>query len=505
MLKTLRRRLLVSYALILLITLAVMAVALLITLRARPLPTEETSRRLATILFTIEARSELSRIPPNGLTRFQRQLLNLFSRQAFMRNIQARVVVLGDENIVHYDSMRVLDEGETLTLEAAPYLPADVINDTPALERGTFTVLDSTQWRFVAQSPSDRSEWRYLIAVSAPEILSLSELLALYGDDLLSPLLQAGLVGLLVAFIAAYFVAQGVSRPLSDVAGQVAKLAQGDSDVTAPVRGPREVRVVAETFNLMVREVAATQEAQREFLANVTHDLRTPLTSIQGFSQAIIDGVAANPESAQRAARVIHDEAGRLNRMVEELLDLARIEAGRWTMTRHTVNLNELLNVVIDRLTHKAQAKQIALALEDMPLPNIAGDGDRLVQVFTNLVDNAIKHTPEHGRVRLRALFQDAGILVEVMDTGVGIPADDLPRIFDRFYQVDKSRQRSSREGVGLGLTITKQIVEAHGGKISVSSDEGNGTTFSVWLPAPTSDMTTLIRRRSAAIKRTQG
>lgn len=173
-------------------------------------------------------------------------------------------------------------------------------------------------------------------------------------------------------------------------------------------------------------------------------------------------------------------------------------------MTRHTVNLNELLGVVIDRLTHKAQAKQIALSLEDMPLPNIAGDGDRLVQVFTNLVDNAIKHTPEGGQVRLRALFQDAGVLIAVMDTGVGIPADDLPRIFDRFYQVDKSRQRGSREGVGLGLTITKQIVEAHGGKISVSSDEGRGTTFSVWLPAPTSDMTTLIRRRSAAIKRTQ-
>lgn len=265
MLKTLRRRLLVSYALILLITLAVMAVALLITLRARPLPTEETSRRLATILFTLEARSELSRIPSSGLTRFQRQLLNLFSRQAFIRNIQARVIILSNDNTVHYDSLRVLNEGETLTLNATPYLPADISNDTPALERGTFTVLDSTQWRFVAQAPSERTLWRYLVAVSAPEVLSLSELLALYGDDLLSPLLQAGIVGLLVAFIAAYFVAQGVSRPLSDLAGQVAKLAQGDSGVTAPVRGPREVRVVAEAFNLMVKEVAAAQQAQRDF------------------------------------------------------------------------------------------------------------------------------------------------------------------------------------------------------------------------------------------------
>jgi signal transduction histidine kinase len=240
-----------------------------------------------------------------------------------------------------------------------------------------------------------------------------------------------------------------------------------------------------------------SQQAQRDFLANVSHDLRTPLTSIQGFSQAIVEGVTSDPESAQRAAQIIHDEAGRMNRMVESLLDLARIEAGQLDFKAHAVALSDLLQNVGDSLSVKARDKGLGLTLEIPPgLPRIAGDGDRLAQVFVNLLDNAVKHTPAGGQITLRAETDPNGVTIAVQDTGVGIPPDDLPRVFERFYQVDKSRKSDRRSGMGLGLAITKQIVEAHGGVIQVASALGKGTTFTVWLPLPRPDMTTVAGRR---------
>jgi signal transduction histidine kinase len=367
------------------------------------------------------------------------------------------------------------------------------------MARGNLSDPNGASWRFISWASQDGLS--YVLALRAPLPLSFPELIQYYGEDILIPLLQAGLIGLLVAFAMAFFVTRSVAKPLQQVAQSVTAVTLGKLDRRALISGPREVRTVAEAFNRMTERVEASQQAQRDFLANVTHDLRTPLTSIQGFSQAIIDGVASNPEAAQRAAHIIYDEAGRLNRMVEELLDLARIEAGRWNMTRHTVHVDEMIRSVGERLMPKAAERGLSLVMQVPMLPPIGGDGDRLVQVFTNLIDNAIKHTPPGGSVTLRAILHENGILTQISDTGEGIPAEDVPHIFDRFYQVDKSRQRGSREGVGLGLTIVKQIVEAHGGKIWAESKEGAGTTIAVWFPAPASDATTILRRRPTAPK----
>jgi two-component system sensor histidine kinase ResE len=368
-----------------------------------------------------------------------------------------------------------------------------------SLVRGTITNPDGEMWWYVGQAPNsaEPNAQRFLVAIKGPPLLTLPDLLNLYGADIFLPLLQAGVVGLIAAFIMSLILTRSVVRPLQDVAKAVSNVARGKVDERAPVRGPLEVRIVAEAFNEMAEQVAQTQQAQRDFLANVTHDLRTPLTSIQGFSQAIIDGVASNPEAAQRAAQIIHDESARLNRMVEELLDLARIEAGKLSMTRQGLQLADILNAVGERLTPRAKENGLTLTLEvPSSLPIIGGDGDRLAQVYTNLIDNAIKHTPEGGTVTMRAGQFNGGLLVQVCDTGEGIPADDLPHLFDRFYQVDKSRQRERREGAGLGLTITKQIVEAHAGRIWVESQEGSWTIFSTWYPVLAADSTTIIRRR---------
>jgi two-component system sensor histidine kinase ResE len=244
----------------------------------------------------------------------------------------------------------------------------------------------------------------------------------------------------------------------------------------------------------MAHQVRASRDAQRDFVANVSHELKTPLTSIQGYSQAILDGTAAEPEMIERAATVIHDEAARMGRMVTELLDLARIESGQVVMRQARIALGALLENVVERLKLRAAEEGIELSARIAELPPVTGDGDRLAQVFTNLLDNALKHTPRGGKVELvakpltpsgirrRGKAWPQAVGVSISDSGEGIPAEDLSRIFERFYQVDKSRKRSG--SVGLGLAITREIVEAHGGSIKAESIVGLGTRFTVTLPA---------------------
>jgi signal transduction histidine kinase len=205
------------------------------------------------------------------------------------------------------------------------------------------------------------------------------------------------------------------------------------------------------------------------------------LTSIQGYSQAIMDGTAKDPK---QAAAVIHDEAGRLNRMVIELTDLERLQAGRLSMRTSAVDMSQIAQAIGQRLHVVAEKKDIELQIDAPSMPEIAGDGDRLAQVMMNLISNAIKYTPARGHVWVSTRINGGGVEVVVRDDGIGIPRNDLPRIFERFYQVDKTR--GPRRGTGLGLAITHEIVQAHGGRINAHSDgPGQGTMFTVWLPSP--------------------
>jgi two-component system sensor histidine kinase ResE len=214
-------------------------------------------------------------------------------------------------------------------------------------------------------------------------------------------------------------------------------------------------------------------------MANVTHDLKTPLTSIQGYSQAIMDGTARDQS---KAAEIIHDEAGRLTRMVSDLTDLARVHAGRTPLRREPVDLSQIVQTVSQKLSVVADRRDIALTTHIEPVPQVMGDGDQLVQVLNNLLGNAIKYTRGGGTVRVSLWpANDGGVLIQVADNGIGIPEADLPRIFERFYQVDKARGPS--RGTGLGLAIVNEIVHAHEGRINVTSKPGSGTTFTVWLP----------------------
>jgi signal transduction histidine kinase len=249
----------------------------------------------------------------------------------------------------------------------------------------------------------------------------------------------------------------------------------------------------------MTAQVKATQYAQRDFVANVSHDLKTPLTAISGWSQAMLDGTAVSPQEQQQAATIIYQEAERMQRMVNQLLDLARLESGQLELVRHPLHLGQVLNDVYQSLSPRAQEQQIHFTLDVQPTSLISGDYDRLMQVFTNLVDNALTHTPSGGRIHLAVKpHSDKAVEAVVQDTGRGIPAEDLPRIFERFYQVDKSRaQGNGRRGSGLGLAIVRELVEAHQGIIQAYSQVGKGSAFVVRLPiSDQPERSTIVRRQ---------
>ncbi len=225
------------------------------------------------------------------------------------------------------------------------------------------------------------------------------------------------------------------------------------------------------------------EQMRTEFVSNVTHELRTPLTSISGFAETLLEGALEDPEAARHFVGIIKRESDQLGRLIADLLDLSRIESGKWQMRKEPVHLATLAAETVGRLATKAESLgvQLEITIADA-IAAIPGDPDRLAQVFINLVDNALKYTPRGGRVTVSATDEERTVRVSVADTGTGIPKADLPRIFERFYRVDKARSRSTG-GTGLGLSIVKHIIDAHGGTIGVVSDTGKGATFTFTLP----------------------
>jgi len=236
-----------------------------------------------------------------------------------------------------------------------------------------------------------------------------------------------------------------------------------------------------------ISEERKLDKLRKDFIANVSHELRTPIAMLQGYSEAIVDDIAGSEEEQKEIAQIIYEESLRMGRLVNELLDLARMEAGHVQLEKDHVHIKEFADRVVRKFQGLAKDKEITLSLEmNVEQQNeFYMDPDRIEQVLTNLIDNAIRHTKEAGSVTLCVEEYHDGLLVKVSDTGDGIPEEDLPFVFERFYKADKARTRG-KSGTGLGLAIAKNIVEAHGGSINVHSKLGEGTTFSLVLPQKT-------------------
>jgi two-component system, OmpR family, sensor histidine kinase ResE len=252
--------------------------------------------------------------------------------------------------------------------------------------------------------------------------------------------------------------------------------------LVSPLYSNRFIRGAVAVLRDMTEE-RVLEKMRKDFIANVSHELRTPISMLQGYSEAIVDDIAESQEEKKEMAKVIYDESLRMGRLVNELLDLARMEAGHIQLTLDEVNLHSFMNRIVYKFQGLARDNEIHLSADlENDIPNILFDPDRIEQVLTNLIDNAIRHTPQGGSVRLLVKKDDFGIKVEVSDSGSGIPEEDLPFVFERFYKADKARTRG-RAGTGLGLAIAKNIIDAHHGLISVQSKIGHGTTFTFLLP----------------------
>ncbi len=266
-----------------------------------------------------------------------------------------------------------------------------------------------------------------------------------------------------------------------------------------PIRIDQESNGLVVVFH-DITELQRLEQVRRDFVANVSHELRTPLTSIKGYTETLLDGALDEPADARRFLNSLQRHALRLQALVEDLLQLSRLESGRLEPDFHPCDLGALTKRVAESLEDRMIKRKLELKLELDAKKNVKGDDKLLEQVLFNLIDNAIKYTPEEGTITLRTYKQDDEVCLDVEDTGIGIPADALNRIFERFYRVDRARSREMG-GTGLGLSIVRHAMETHGGRLDVESEVGRGTRFTVALPlmqSPTEEIRAAVGEKGA-------
>jgi signal transduction histidine kinase len=335
-------------------------------------------------------------------------------------------------------------------------------------EQGTFAAVPGLPVAFVPR-------YQAYVAIDSAEISHA-------WRDLLPRLFFAGGIAFVVGVVSASLLARSITRPLQRITEASEQMARGNYDQHIPSYGGEEVSRLALAFNNMAAQVSRSHRTLREFLANVSHELKTPLTSVQGFSQAMIDGTLKDSESSAEAARIINDEAVRMRGLVDDLLYLSQVEAGQVIIQKEAINPMELLRETRERFRRRAELGGVTIDVTTGAMPVMEADPRRIEQALANLVDNAVRHTPSGGRITLGSAASDGTISLSVRNTGSYIPPDVIPYIFERFFQVDPVKARANGN-TGLGLAITREIVEAHGGHVRAASSQAQGTEFVISLP----------------------
>jgi signal transduction histidine kinase len=295
--------------------------------------------------------------------------------------------------------------------------------------------------------------------------------------------LVAAALGLLIPFSLIFLVAwtrRRITDPLISIVQAAEAVSAGDLSVRVP-EGRGQFNQMARAFNRMIAEIERTDELRRDLAADVAHELNTPLHIIQGYLEGIQDGVY---QSDEEVVGIMLEEANLLSRLVEDLRTLSLAEAGQLPLELRSIDLAELLDDL--RITFSGQAAEsgIDLTVSHEEAGELNGDADRLNQVLGNLLSNALRHSSKGDEIRVEASHSAEGSTILVSDSGEGIAPEDLPFVFDRFWRADKSRTHADGSAHGLGLAISRQLIRAHGGDISVESSLGEGTTFTIWLPA---------------------
>ena len=302
------------------------------------------------------------------------------------------------------------------------------------------------------------------------------------GYTILSLLMPAVLISLVISFLLVYILSKRITSPLKQMTDAARKISSGNWKTRIHLKGNDEITVLADSFNQMVDNLENLEKMRRDFIANISHELRTPMTSINGFIEGILDGTI--PENKQEYyLNIVKEEVKRLHRLVSDLLDIARMESGEAKVNIAAFDICEVTRLSVIQLQKFIEEKDINFRANfEQESMHVFADRDAIQRVLINLIHNAIKFTPEGGSISMSVRNIKGKAEITVSDTGQGIPAEDIPFVFDRFHKADKSRGKD-RTSVGLGLYIVKNILKAHNENISVESEYGKGTTFTFCLP----------------------
>jgi signal transduction histidine kinase len=410
-------------------------------------------------------------------------------RQA-SREEEVRVLLVDRRNIVTEDS----DGGLTgKTLEAPPSTSGRALYRTwtgrgANGERLVFLYVPQPQF---ARLPRANGEPLDRIVLAVPEAT-----VARAWRDLLPGLLWAGAISLAISLVVAALLAGSIARPLAALTRASEEMARGRFDHDIPVHRNDEVGRLAKAFNVMAREVGRSHMQMRALIANVSHDLKSPLTSVLGFSQALRDRDVEGSDAVAETGGIIHEEAERVQSLVDDLLFLSEIESGQVPLLYDPVDLSVLTARSVRRFAPRFEEQGIAVTVDTAEALTVRGDATKLERILDNLLDNAVKYTPSGGTVTVRATGGDV-VTVSVHNSGSYVPPDELPRIFERFYRRDRARSGPQR-GSGLGLAIARELAELHGGTLTAESD-ADGTTFRLRLPAVQQEVQVPRQERSAA------
>lgn len=487
-LSSLRARLIASHAAVIVIALAIVLVISGVWLRRDERNAQIAELRDLAVPLLAESglvtreRSALRARPVR-----EEVVAELFARQA--QDMEVRILVLGPDALVLFDS----DTTSSLTGETLePYASTVARVATIASERNDFFSaslrdrnhpIDET---FRDQVVLIAAAGNLPVAAGGTNVLMLVEPSRSAGvvARFLPPLLLALALALLIALATGFLISRRLAGPVTRMTTAAQAMAGGDLEQRVPDEGPDEIGRLAASFNTMSHRVASTDHAQRTLLADVSHELRTPLTNVAGYAHAIRDGMFQTEVERIAALETISAEAGRMKSLLNELLELARLESGQAVLDIRPVNVESLLSDVARRFAAQAAEKRISLTVDAPPALTIPADQDRLNRVLDNLIANALRHTGQGGSIALIARPTAPGTGPEirarfiVRDTGSGISPDHISRIFDRF-----ARATDVDTGFGLGLPIARQLVELHGGTIAIDSQIGVGTTVTIDLP----------------------
>lgn len=335
------------------------------------------------------------------------------------------------------------------------------------------------------------------LVVVIPVILPASPTVAGYVcamqdvSEILNPLLAeffkiflfSGIIALALACVGVYLLTYHIVSPLREMSNATKSYAKGDFTYRVPVTGNDELTELEEGFNTMARDLGILEASRRSFVANVSHELKTPMTTIGGFIDGILDGTIPK-EKEKYYLDIVSEEVKRLSRLVVTMLNMSKIESGELKLNPQRYDISQQLFQIMLTFEQVLTDKKVEVAgLDKLDSVFVEADKDLIHQVIYNLVDNAVKFTPEHGCISLSAAADNTRVIIAIRNSGEGIPPDELIRVFERFYKVDKSRSIDAK-GAGLGLYIVKSVVEMHGGQIAVKSEVGKYTEFAFWLPA---------------------